>query len=245
MIGGGIGGLYLGITRVARFAAGSPGLLVLPAYIPTADVAPLGYTMANLVNAVIGVVIAMAVAFAASYILFGVWAKKGKLDPAELGKEEAPAPAADHADDEIVAVANGKFLPAEKLSDPMFADQSMGQTVGIDPTDGKIVSPANGTLEMVFETGHAFSVRMKDGTGLLIHIGVDTVNLNGKGFKVLKKQGDTVKAGEAVVEADLKVIKDAGLSAQTMIVISEPSVEGQTAKFIEFGPVKAGQKINK
>ena len=247
MIGGGVGGLYLGITRVARFAGGSPGLLVLPAYIPTADVAPLGYTMANLVNAVIGVVIAMAVAFAASYILFGVWAKKGKLDPAELsGKEAEPATAAEaHADDEIVAVADGEFLPAEKLSDPMFADQSMGQTVGIDPKNGIIVSPANGTLEMVFETGHAFSVRMKDGTGLLIHIGVDTVNLNGKGFKVLKKQGDTVKAGEAVVEADLKVIKEAGLSAQTMIVITEPAIEGQSAKFIDFGPVKAGQKINK
>jgi len=248
MIGGGVGGLYLGITRVARFAGGSPGLLVLPAYIPTADVAPLGYTMANLVNAVIGVVIAMAVAFAASYILFGVWAKKGKLDPAELsGKEAEPAAAAAeaHADDEIVAVADGEFLPAEKLSDPMFADQSMGQTVGIDPKNGIIVSPANGTLEMVFETGHAFSVRMKDGTGLLIHIGVDTVNLNGKGFKVLKKQGDTVKAGEAVVEADLKVIKEAGLSAQTMIVITEPAIEGQSAKFIDFGPVKAGQKINK
>lgn len=244
MIGGGVGGLYLGITRVARFAAGSPGLLVLPAYIPTADVAPLGYTMANLVNAIIGVVIAMAVAFAASYVLFGVWAKKGKLDPAELGEKKAKSPAASAADDDIVAVATGEFLPAEKLADPMFADQSMGQTVGIDPTNGKIVSPANGTLEMVFETGHAFSVRMKDGTGILIHIGVDTVNLNGKGFKVLKKQGDAVKAGEAVVEADLKVIKDAGLSAQTMIVISEPAVEGQTVKFIDFGPVKAGQKIN-
>ncbi len=246
MIGGGVGGLYLGITRVARFAGGSPGLLVLPAYIPTADVAPLGYTMANLVNAVIGVVIAMAVAFAVSYVLFGVWAKKGKLDPAELGETEAETPAAPAAaDDEIVAVANGELLPAEKLVDKMFAEESMGQTVGIEPKDGRIVSPANGTLEMVFDTGHAFSIRMKDGTGLLIHIGVDTVNLNGKGFKVLKKQGDTVKAGEAIVEVDLNVIKDAGLSAQTMIVISEPAVEGQLAKFIEFGPVKAGQRINK
>ncbi len=76
----------MGITRVARFAGGSPGLLVLSAYIPTADVASLGYTMSNLVFAVIGVVIAMLVAFAASYIMFGIWAKKGKLAPEETGK---------------------------------------------------------------------------------------------------------------------------------------------------------------
>ncbi len=82
----GAGGLFLGITRVARFAGGSPGLLVLSAYIPTADVASLGYTMSNLVFAVIGVVIAMLVAFAASYIMFGIWAKKGKLAPEETGK---------------------------------------------------------------------------------------------------------------------------------------------------------------
>lgn len=86
MIGGGAGGLFLGITRVARFAGGSPGLLVLPAYIPTADVASLGYTMSNLVFAVIGVIIAMVVAFIASYVMFGIWAKKGKLSSAETGK---------------------------------------------------------------------------------------------------------------------------------------------------------------
>ena len=85
MIGGAAGGLFMGITRVARFAAGSPGLLVLPVYIPTEEVASLGYTMSNFVCAVIGVIISVVVAFIASYILFGVWAKKGKLDLEEVG----------------------------------------------------------------------------------------------------------------------------------------------------------------
>lgn len=83
MIGGGIGGLFLGIMRVARFAGGSPGLLVLPAYIPSEDAAALGYTMSNLVFAVIGVIIAMIAAFIASYVMFGIWAKKGRLDSRE------------------------------------------------------------------------------------------------------------------------------------------------------------------
>ena len=246
MIGGGIGGLYMGITRVARFAGGSPGLLVLPAYIPTADVAELGYTMGNLVNAVIGVVIAMAVAFAASYILFGVWAKRGKLDPEETG-ETAAAPAIPAAaDSDIVAVADGKFIGPKDMADPMFAEEAMGQTVAVEPVNGTIVSPANGVLESVFETGHAFTVRMKDGTGLLVHIGVDTVNLKGKGFAVLKKQGDAVKAGEPVVKADLSVIKAAGYSAQTMIVIAEPLDDAKPVSYVEFGRnVARGEKISK
>lgn len=84
MIGGGVGGLFLGLTGVERFGAGSPGLLVLPVYLPTAEAAALGFTMSNFVCAVIGVVIAMLVSFIACWIMFGIWAKKGKLDPKEL-----------------------------------------------------------------------------------------------------------------------------------------------------------------
>ncbi|MBQ3396546.1 MAG: PTS transporter subunit EIIC, partial [Synergistaceae bacterium] len=89
MIGGGLGGLYLGLTRVARFAGGSPGLLVLPAYIPPADVANLGYTMTNFLHAVIGgVVIAFIGAFVACNIMFDIWKRKGKLAPEEINAPE-------------------------------------------------------------------------------------------------------------------------------------------------------------
>ena len=242
MIGGGLGGLYLGLTRVARFAGGSPGLLVLPAYIPTADVASLGYTMSNLVNAVIGIIIAIVGAFCASYFLFGVWAKNGKLPPEETGELET-LPSV--PDDAIVALANGKFIGPDEMKDPMFSEQSMGQTVAIDPTDGIIAAPVNGEIEMFFETGHAFGMRMADGTGLLIHIGVDTVNLKGAGFTVLKKKGDKVKAGETVVQVDLDILKKAGYSAQTMLVITEPVDENKKMSFVEFGKnVTRGEVIN-
>ncbi len=219
--------------------------------------APLGYTMSNLVNAVIGVIIAMAVAFAVSFVLFGVWAKKGKLDPAELGIEEpeaaeelkaapaAPVEIAAHGDEEIVAIASGEMIPPEKILDPMFAEEALGQTIAIEPTDGVIVSPANGVLELVAETGHAFAVRMADGTSLLIHVGIDTVNLKGDGFKVLKKLDDPVKAGEPVVEVDIQKVKDAGLSMQTMIIVSEPADEDVPVKYIDYGTVERGQRINK
>lgn len=244
MIGGGLGGLYLGLMRVARFAGGSPGLLVLPAYIPPADVANLGYTMTNFLNAVIGgVVIAFAGAFVSCNIMFDIWKRKGKLAPEEVN---SPDTLPDVPDDAIVAVANGKFIGPDEMKDEMFARQDMGQTVAIEPSDGTICAPVNGKIEMIFETGHAFGMRMSDGTGLLIHIGVDTVNLKGQGFTVLKKAGDNVKAGEPVVRVDLDVLKKAGYSSQTMIVITEPVNEDKPVDFIEFGQnVSRGHKLTK
>lgn len=122
----------------------------------------------------------------------------------------------------------------------------MGQTVAVEPSDGLIASPANGVIEMIFPTAHAFGLRMNDGTGLLIHIGIDTVKLNGKGFTVLKKQGDTVKAGEPVVRVDLNALKNAGYSSQTIIVVTEPVEEGKLLEFAEFGKkVSRGEKVSR
>ena len=245
MIGGGLGGLYMGLTRVARFAGGSPGLLVLPGYIPHAEAAALGYTMTNFVHAVIGgVVIAFVGAWVACNVMWDIWAKKGKLDPEELGKKPEALPAV--ADDVIVAAVNGNFIGPKDIKDEMFSQETMGQTVAIEPSDGIVASPANGKIEMIFETGHAFGIRMNDGTALLIHIGVDTVNLKGKGFTVLKKQGDSVKAGEPVVKVDLDAVRKAGYSPQTMIVITEQAREGELVSFIDFGKsVKRGEPLSK
>lgn len=86
---------------------------------------------------------------------------------------------------------------------------------------------------------------MNGGTGLLVHIGIDTVNLKGKGFTVLKKQGGKVKAGEPMVRVDLESLKSAGYNPQTMIVIAEPAKEGELISFIEFGKtVSRGEKLN-
>ena len=241
MVGGGLGGLYLGIMRVARFAGGSPGLLVLPGYIPHAEALALGYTMNNLVNAIISVAIAFVGAWVACNIMYDIWLKRGKIPPEERG-EVIP----DVADDAIVAAVNGRFIGPDEIKDEMFAQQTMGQTVAIEPSDGTVSAPVNGKIEMIFETGHAFGMRMSDGTGLLIHIGVDTVNLKGQGFTVLKKAGDVVKAGEPIVRVDLDVLKKAGYSAQTMIVITEPVNDDVKVAFTEFGKtVKRGDILNK
>ena len=111
------------------------------------------------------------------------------------------------------------MISPKEINDPMFAEEMMGQTIGFILSDGEVVAPATGRLEVLFTTGHAFALRMNDGTGLLVHIGIYTVNLKGKGFKVLKKQGERVKAGEAVVKVDLDTVKQAGYDTTTMLIV--------------------------
>ncbi|MDO4499966.1 MAG: PTS glucose transporter subunit IIA [Erysipelotrichaceae bacterium] len=147
------------------------------------------------------------------------------------------------ADNVVVAMCDGNFIPAKEIADPVFAEEMMGKTVAIEPTSNKIVSPVNGTLEVVFPTGHAFGVRATDGTAYLVHIGIDTVSLNGKGFKTLKNLGDTVKAGEIIVEVDFNEVEKAGYHKTTMLIITEP-VEGKTYNYIDFGEVNKAQQIN-
>ena len=144
---------------------------------------------------------------------------------------------------DIVSLGNGKMISPKEINDPMFAEEMMGQTIGFILSDGEVVAPATGELEVLFPTGHAFALRMNDGTGLLVHIGIDTVNLKGKGFKVLKKQGDRVRAGEAVVKVDLDTVKQAGYDATTMRIVTEPIHEGEKINFIDFGDVKKSQII--
>lgn len=155
-------------------------------------------------------------------------------------KEELPV----FDDETIISVCDGELIPTKDIADAMFAESMMGQTIGIEPANGDIVSPCNGTIEALFPTGHAFCVRMADGTGLLIHIGIDTVSLNGDGFKVFKKQGDSVKAGEKVVSMDISKVKDKGLHTTTMVIVTEPA-DGKSYNFIEPQKVTKYQSILK
>ena len=128
---------------------------------------------------------------------------------------------AKYRDDEIVAIANGEMIPASEISDPVFAKELMGRTIGFCLVDGEIVSPVNGTVEVMFPTSHAFEVRMADGTGILVHVGAETVSVDAKGFKALVKEGAAVNAGEKVIEADLDVLHAAGMDAMAVLIITE------------------------
>ncbi|MCD8381239.1 MAG: beta-glucoside-specific PTS transporter subunit IIABC [Lachnospiraceae bacterium] len=260
MIGGGVGGLYLGITKVARFAAGSPGLLVLPAYIPTEQAQTLGYTMSNLVNAVIGTVIAMVVSFVVCYILFGVWQKNGKLPV-----EEYTAPGAVPASEPVVAAASaatdavsvqpsdtsaavltsplkGTLMPLTEVKDEVFSSGALGQGIAVEPAVGEVYAPCNGVISTFFETGHAIGISADDGAEVLIHVGMDTVNLKGEGFTPKAKEGDRVKAGDLLLKFDIPFIKSKGFSVVTPVVISNSDDYG-TIDTASAGKVEVGSTI--
>ena len=130
-----------------------------------------------------------------------------------------------YKDSDVAAPVTGKFVRNTDIPDPVFAQEMLGKTLAIYPTGYKAVAPANGTLEVLFPTGHAYAVRMADGTGLLVHVGIDTVNLKGKGFKVLAHQGDIVKAGQPIIKIDPELIKEYGYNPLTMLIISENPAE--------------------
>lgn len=145
-------------------------------------------------------------------------------------------------DNVIISPCNSEMIPANKISDPVFGEEMMGKTIGFIPSDGEIVAPCNGTLEVLFPTGHAFAIRCNDGTGLLVHIGIDTVSLNGKGFKTFAKQGQSVVAGQKIVEMDIDVVKSAGLETTTMLIVTEP-IEEREYDFLSFGQKKVKDVI--
>ncbi len=138
------------------------------------------------------------------------------------------------SDKNLISICNGEMIEPKKINDKVFANELMGKTVGFIPTSNEIYSPCEGVLEVMFPTGHAFAIRMKDGTGILVHVGINTVDLNGKGFKVLAKQGSKVKAGQKLLEVDFDSIKKAGYDITTMLIISEP-IENVEYHFSEFG----------
>ncbi len=119
----------------------------------------------------------------------------------------------------IASPIEGEVFSLDHVNDPVFRDKIVGDGVAILPTKGRVVAPADGTVAMLFETKHAVSIKTEQGVELLIHIGLDTVNLKGQFFTAHVSTGDTVKAGNLLVEFDIAGIREAGYELMTPVVI--------------------------
>ncbi len=120
---------------------------------------------------------------------------------------------------EICAPMAGKAVPISEVPDPTFAEGMLGDGIAILPANGKVLAPCDGVVDMMFETGHAVSLVSEEGAELLIHVGLETVGLNGAPFTVHCKNGDKVKKGQLLIEADLTAIQEAGLPIITPMVV--------------------------
>lgn len=119
----------------------------------------------------------------------------------------------------ILAPVPGKAIPMSQVEDPTFSQEILGKGTAIEPSEGRITAPADGTITMVFDTKHAISMTTASGAELIIHVGLDTVQIKGEHFTAHVKAGDKVKAGELLLEFDLEAIKKAGYKVTTPVII--------------------------
>lgn len=162
-----------------------------------------------------------------------------------FGKKKAPElPPVNIADDQICALADGEMIDLGTVPDPVFAQKMMGDGVAFKYAGNEVTvcAPANGKLTALFPTGHAFGITRSDGVELLVHIGIDTVNAKGDGFKLLgHKQDDTVKAGEPIVTVDLKKL---GAKYDMSVMLIVTNANEKDIKFTAPGKVTRGQVIS-
>lgn len=239
-IGGAISGGIIGAFGARLYMLPSMGFFAIPGYVN-----PKGGS--NL--SIIGVIISAIVAFVVSFLLQMIFGKKyvdreyeEKL--AKKAEEKVITDVADQANtaSQLVSPLNGHAIPLNQVKDEVFSSGAMGKGVAIEPSEGLLHAPANGEIIMTFPTSHAIGIKTTDGAEVLMHIGMNTVNLKGKGFETLVKKGQQVKAGDDLVKFDIKAIKDAGYTVTTPIVVTNTN-KYQDVVQTAMGDVKVGQKI--
>lgn len=167
---------------------------------------------------------AMIVAIVVPMILTAVFKRTGAFSKKEETVEEVVAPTETVVETgatiELINPLTGQAKELSQATDPVFASGVMGQGVLIDPSEDILVAPVDGEVSVLFPTNHAVGITATNGVELLMHIGMDTVGLEGKGFTAHVKQGDKVKAGDKLISFDIDVIKAAGLVAETPVIVT-------------------------
>lgn len=211
VLGAGIGGLFCGITGVKGYTmGGSPSILSLITFIGGE-----GNPLHSVIFGAIGAVIVCAIAFVVTFILFKDTAASGA--PAD---HAAPAIELSDNANEISAPIVGKVIPMEEIPDQVFSSGVMGVGFGIIPTIGKVYAPFDGECQMVFDTKHALGLVSENGVEMLIHVGLETVNLEGRPFKVHVNSGDAIKKGQLLLEFDIDAIKASGCKIETPVLVT-------------------------
>lgn len=214
-IGGAIGGAVAGFAGSAVYSIGAMGIFAIPTFISPTD---------GLNFAFWGAIISMPVAFISGFLLtYIVGFKDAASEEKETLNEVATASeveADSGSTQEIYSPIKGQTLELSKVNDPVFSQGLMGQGIAIEPLEGRAVSPVNGKVVTVFKTKHAIGLVNENGAEILIHIGLNTVELNGKHFVSHVKEGDQVRVGDLLVEFDIEKINEAGYETVTPIIIT-------------------------
>lgn len=219
-IAGGIGGAFYGRFNFRKFDMGGMGIFELPNMMN-----PDG-TMDNLIIAFIGIAVSMAAGFILTMIFYrepesAINAPEKERCLAEVPeRENGPAEASVSKSITVASPMKGRTMKLSEVADEAFASGLLGKGIAILPEEGAVYAPVDGTVSALFPTGHAIGLVSGAGTEVLVHVGMDTVKLEGKGFYPLVTAGDTVKQGQKLLEFDMKLIQDAGYSLVTPVLIT-------------------------
>ena len=244
-IGGAVGGAIVYLTNLAALGFGTT---VVPG-IALADPTNHGY-----VNYVIAHLVALGVGFISTVIMGTVFEKKNsKIDSITAGNIGSANKNSDEKvisfeqkteeqnDGVITAYANGELTEIEKVNDETFASKVLGDGIAIIPEDGNVYAPVDGEISVAIESGHAVGFTDMNGTVYLIHIGIDTVQLNGKYFKVNVQVGDQIKRGDLLVTFDKEKVEKAGFDTACMLIVTEAN--GKTLNKTKERKVKVGEEV--
>ncbi len=240
IIGSAVGNAYCAATGVLAQALGAAGL---PGFL---SMLPKDY-----LNFVIGLILSMAV----SAVLTAIFWKKFNIErednkaqtsvEEEVKEIEVQESTADTAEEtnELYAPMKGEVLDVSKSADPAFASKAMGEGVAINPSEGVIYAPADGTISLIFPTKHAMGITLNSGVELLIHAGIDTVKMEGKGFETFVETGAKVKKGDKLLSFDMDLVKEKGYQTQTMFLVAD--AKGKEVEVIEATNADNDTKIMK
>ncbi|MGG4401758.1 beta-glucoside-specific PTS transporter subunit IIABC [Paenibacillus amylolyticus] len=227
VIGGAVGGAIIGQAGTLAFASGAPGLLTLPIFY-----GPGGQGFPGLI---LGIVVSFVVSAVLTYIM-------GFKDPVEeeiktesTTSDQQSVRATNASDENVFSPIEGTIVELSEVPDPAFASGAMGKGIAIEPTVGRVVAPFDGTVTVAFKKKHALAVVSDTGAEILVHVGVDTVKLDGQHFVSHIKEGDRVQAGDLLLEFNIAQIKAAGYHTVTPIIVTN------SANYEEVIPQARGQ----
>ncbi|HEM3697707.1 sucrose-specific PTS transporter subunit IIBC [Streptococcus suis] len=228
LVAGAIGGAVASLLGLAGTGMGVTIIPGLTLYAGNGQILPY----------ILMVAVSFALGFALTY-LFGYEdeekeVKKPSTSAQETAETLEEAETGLVAEETLVSPLSGDVVALENVNDPVFSSGAMGKGLAVKPTEGVVYAPADAEVTIAFETGHAYGLKTASGAELLIHIGIDTVSMNGNGFEKLVAAGDKVKAGTPIAKFDAAKIAEAGLDDTTMIIVTN------TADFAEVSPLAEG-----
>ncbi|HEM3636787.1 TPA: PTS glucose transporter subunit IIA [Streptococcus suis] len=228
LIAGAIGGAVASLLGLAGTGMGVTIIPGLTLYAGNGQILPY----------ILMVAVSFALGFALTY-LFGYEdeekeVKKPSTSAQETAETLEEAETGLVAEETLVSPLSGDVVALENVNDPVFSSGAMGKGLAVKPSEGVVYAPADAEVTIAFETGHAYGLKTASGAELLIHIGIDTVSMNGNGFEKLVAAGDKVKAGTPIAKFDAAKIAEAGLDDTTMIIVTN------TADFAEVSPLAEG-----